>query len=182
MNTGAAGRIRRRRLFYAVWPSARERHVAASATATALAQIRGRAVPPERLHLTVAFLGAQPEDRLEALILAARHLSVPPFELHFRTLDYWRRARVVVAEAAEGNAAAQALARELWSRLEALGLAPERRPFLPHLTLAREARAPPEDAHLTPFAWSVQAIVLVESLNGRDGAEYRPLASAPLEG
>ncbi|MCR6630520.1 MAG: RNA 2',3'-cyclic phosphodiesterase [Magnetospirillum sp.] len=69
-----------------------------------------------------------------------------------------------------------------------LGLAPEGRKYLPHITLARLKDAPVarvQDfiARNSPFRggpWRVDHFVLFRSHLGRSGAEYEALAEYPL--
>ena len=98
-------------------------------------------VRPEQMHLTLRFLGEiTPADalRIEEL-LALRYERVKPFELHVRGAGAFpniHRPSVVWAGIIGGEAldAVQMIAEE---EACALGLPRERRPFKPHLTLAR---------------------------------------------
>jgi len=56
----------------------------------------------------------------------------------------------------------------------------EDRPLAPHVTLARKCRGPYPDERVTPFAWTADALTLLESQTRAKGARYRPLARWPL--
>lgn len=95
---------------------------------------------PENLHLTTKFIGDWPEERLGELVSALRGLpSRDPIGIEIRGLGFFPNAqspRVFWAgvHAAPGLAE---LARDTDRAAVALGIAPENRPFSPHLTLAR---------------------------------------------
>jgi len=79
------------RVFFALWPD--------SALQTALHNLGnalnpdcgGRAVRPETIHLTLAFIAALPADRIEALYAAAARVDTPAFDWQVDQLGYWRR-------------------------------------------------------------------------------------------
>ena len=79
---------------------------------------------------------------------------------------------------------AEALARDLHSRLEALGVyEPERRRWLPHVTVLRFRERPrlrPALPDLEPFAPSDAAVYLSRLRPG--GAQYEVLESVALGG
>jgi 2'-5' RNA ligase len=99
-----------------------------------------RWVRPEAMHLTLKFIGDQPEDKLPGLRRALEAIRSPaPVSLRFTGLGYFpndRRPRVVWlgVEASENLAG---LAADVEAALQPLGIAREKRPYVPHLTLAR---------------------------------------------
>jgi 2'-5' RNA ligase len=98
-------------------------------------------VERENLHMTVRFLGATPEARVQELQAALnRPLSSKPFALGFdRVGTFPERGapRVVWLGASVGAAEAAHARDELDERLKAVNVPPEPRPFRPHLTLGR---------------------------------------------
>lgn len=110
-------------------------------------------VKPENLHLTLRFLGDVEEDALDEMAdtLEEAYSRIGPFHAGVRETGVFpnsRRPSVVwagVAAAAgkleEAHAIAEAGAR-------AIGIAPEKRPFRPHITLGR-IRNPKAAAGLT---------------------------------
>lgn len=99
-------------------------------------------VKPEAMHLTLRFLGDLDSDPVARIrkLLAEGYADVPAFTLKVAGMGAFpnrRRPGVVWAgvEPAEGTLAqAQAVAEQA---ALAIGLAPETKPFHPHLTLAR---------------------------------------------
>lgn len=161
-------------------------------TRAALARLQdrmpvGRPVPEENLHLTLAFLGDQPEDTAQALHEGLETLRAPQVPLHLSgaALLGGRDAQAVGLEA-DGDAPLMELYDRVRGRLRGAGLTLERRRFRPHVTLARlkggmnasgdlaalvSAHVPP--AHCTEFG-------LYQSHLHRDGAVHETLATYRL--
>jgi RNA 2',3'-cyclic 3'-phosphodiesterase len=103
-----------------------------------------RWVHPESMHLTLKFIGHAVADgdtqRLDQLRAALSTVhSSDPVELHFRGVGFFpneRRPRVVWCGIQATPNLAQ-LATGIDRVLEPLGIPPEKRAFVPHLTLAR---------------------------------------------
>ena len=154
--------------------------------AAAIAQWRdgqlpsGRKVVPENFHLTLAFLGAQPATRLEALKHLAAAIEAPSFELKLDGLIALGKGFVCLRPQSPPAALLQ-LATSLGQALGAQGIVLDSRPFLPHLTLARQAELPPRCTPPT-FSWAADRFVLYLSENTRDGVRYRELGNWPLAG
>ena len=150
-----------RKLFFALWPDAPSR----AALATLQAPVAGRLTPAAKLHLTLAFLGHVPADRVAALLAIRDALAVPPLRLAIDCYGYFARPRIAWAGMTRVPAELVALHEDLVRRLEAAGFsAATHGAFKPHVTLAREARHAPPDAPATPVVWEVDRAVLVESL------------------
>lgn len=69
-----------------------------------------------------------------------------------------------------------ALHERLGAALSALGVALDARPFSPHVTMARRARAASLPAAPADLEWNARGFALVESLGG-SRASYRVLSS-----
>ncbi len=154
-----------------------------------------RRVPPESLHITLAFLGWRPEKEVPRLaeIVAASRLPAPSIELGGPVQRPERgRARLYALPAM--SAGTVTLQAELQERLVAAGLyEPEKRPFWPHVTIARVKREergskrpalvsrPPKQlprALLRPF--DGVRMTLYRSEIQPQGAQYTPLAQVEL--
>jgi RNA 2',3'-cyclic 3'-phosphodiesterase len=144
----------------------------------------GRIVPPENLHVTLAFLGSRPASDLEPVAGALRHAAagVPRPVLSVRRYRETRSAGMLVLDDEEGRAAL--LAERLHLRLEQLGLFQrERRPWLPHVTVLR-FRQPPRLDPALPDLGAVgpsDAAVFLSRLHP-SGARYEVLEYVPLGG
>jgi RNA 2',3'-cyclic 3'-phosphodiesterase len=104
---------------------------------------RFRPVPPDNLHVTLAFLGHRPRRDVEpvAAELEAAGRVARPIRLAVRGYRETRSVGMLVLDDEGGTAAA--LAADLHARLERLGVyKPEGRPWLPHLTVVRFRERP----------------------------------------
>lgn len=155
------------RLFLALWPSPGVRSQLLAWRDAWRWPSNATPVRPERLHLTLHFLGDVPIARLPEL---AEGLRVPfkPFELRFGEAKLWTHG-VAVLEPDWAPARLQALHAALGEALQALGLPCESRPYRPHVTLARRAgHATPPQAGPT-IRWRVRSYALMHSSLGADG-------------
>lgn len=189
----------RLRLFIGVFPPVDIQREIAAANEPVAERPPGRWVSPERLHLTLCFLGDRDEARLveltNALDRAARRQ--PAFELALGGLDAFpnpRRARVGFVPVREGQEPLRALAMATWEELPPEDRPNDDKPFRAHLTVARFREAPPTAAWLAlesayarqaqPWRFRVDELCLVQSVLSPSGPEYRPrhragLATAP---
>ncbi|KQZ42654.1 RNA 2',3'-cyclic phosphodiesterase [Duganella sp. Root1480D1] len=158
------------KLFFALWPDAEVRQ----ALLRLQQPVRGRLIPPEKLHLTMAFLGQQPAEALPVLLDILHATHVPPLQLTVDCYGYFKRPRIAWTGMREVPAGLLAVQGELMARLEAAGFsAATHGEFKPHVTLAREAKETPAEFSGRPVVWNVEGLALVESV--ADG-RYLPVA------
>jgi 2'-5' RNA ligase len=156
------------------------------AAAPVVDQAAGRALQASDMHVTLCFLGSVEDSRIEALRLSAAEVRAATLTLTFDRIEFWREARVLVATA-QPTAAGLALAQSLQQAACDLGLAPDRKPWRPHVTLARSvlprllpAPLQAERPLPSPATLSVSRFSLAESLVGAQPRRYATLASWPL--
>jgi 2'-5' RNA ligase len=163
----------------------------------ALADPALRPVAPEALHITLAFLGNQPEQEVERIAEVVRASVGPAPWVELRDPEQRPprgRARLFALPAISPGA--EALQAVLAQRLVEEGFyEPEKRPFWPHVTVARvrpEARGSrrpavvseppgPIPEELTEPRISVR-MTLYRSVLLPSGAQYVPLAQVELPG
>ncbi len=127
--------------------------------------VRGNYTRAENLHLTLAFLGECGESRAAAAALRA--VPLPPLTLslagggHFDRL-YW--AGIAPNAELENYAAA------LRAKLAARGIGFDAKPFSPHITLVRQAKAPGAIRLLFPSAALIRPRVSLMKSERADGA------------
>ena len=145
-----------------------------------------RPVSPEALHVTLVFLGWQDESAAERIaeaafaalprapaprLAATAVRSVPP-----------KRPRLFALDLDDEDGRATALQESASAALEAGGwYRPEKRPFWPHVTLARvkrgERAAPMAEQPPPPGeAFDAAVVTLYRSTLRPQGALYEPLA------
>lgn len=161
----------------------------------ALADPTLRSVKPESLHITLAFLGYLPEKEIPRLaeIVEASRGSAPSIELGDPVPRPERGHPRLFALPAESPGTI-ALQRALEEKLVAARLfEPEKRPFWPHVTVARVRREEPGSQcpalvkkHPGPLPKNLSQlfravrIVLYRSQIQPQGAHYTPLAQVEL--
>jgi RNA 2',3'-cyclic 3'-phosphodiesterase len=150
-------------------------------------------VPPDRLHLTLLFIGHVDADTAADI---QTRLSSPfdmdPFTIRFGGLGLFPPTggpRVVWVGIESGGAEVQRLHLETVRRLEGVPFRRESRPFSAHLTLGRFrdraparvrrellASAPPRIGRCT-----IEAVTLYESRLSPRGPTYIPVLRSPLQ-
>lgn len=175
------------RLFVALRPSraVRERLMAA------MHGISGaRWQDDEQIHLTLRFIGEVDHHRAEDIAAALGSLHAPAIEARIAGVSLFEhqgRPHMIWASV-EPAAALAALHRKVDQLLGRVGVAPETRAFVPHITLARLNRGSgPVAAFLAlngdlaspPFTFD--HVTLYESEMGHGGSRYHPVVRYPLE-
>ncbi len=155
---------------------------------------RIRWVQPDRLHLTLAFLGEVDGARAAAVIAALQpRVDRPSFELIFAGFGVFppRGApRALWIGIREGESELRELQHVVAERVTRLGIALEQRPFSPHLTFGRWKESRPSDRSGLADAWHARTIArtridhatLFESRVSSNGPAYTELARATLSG
>ncbi len=165
-----------------------------AALAEAVAPVRerfpkARWVPLENQHVTVKFLGSTYPRLVEWVIATVAEVAscLEPSETRVTDLGVFpnaRRARVLWAGLDEPGSAVTRLAAGLDEAL-AREFEPEKRPFTPHLTVARfdpPVELDPADVRYRSEPFRIDRIVLFRSHLRRPAPVYEPLGTYPLEG
>ncbi|MCA1925864.1 MAG: RNA 2',3'-cyclic phosphodiesterase [Thiobacillus sp.] len=167
------------RLFFALWPD--------DATRDALDRVGkclhphwgGRRMRADTLHLTLAFLGSLPAESCAALLPRIDVLRAAAFELVLDRAGFWPHNHIGWLGCRDASLPLAALAERLRGELREAGVPFDAQPFLPHVTLLRNAtggRAP----SCTPVRWRATDFALIASRTGVDGAHYDVLRRWPL--
>lgn len=190
---GFAPAVASDRLFLAILPDAAgARRIAALAEGLrAEFGLRARALPAERLHLTLHYFGefaGVPAALVAAVDGVMRGLAAPGFEVVFDRVASFGggagRKPWVLLGGTEANGPLQALQQRSGRRLAEAGLAlPGQGRFRPHVTLLYDGALPQRT--IDPVVLAVHEVALVDSLVGR--GQHRvlrrwPLAEAGLAG
>jgi RNA 2',3'-cyclic 3'-phosphodiesterase len=146
-----------------------------------------RPVPPEALHLTLAFLGRRPADDVATIEGVLREAAgpAPRLALAGAVLLPPRRARVLCASLADPDGTLGELQSRVSDGLAAAGVyVPEKRPFRAHATVARlrPGRRPPREVSAAPEPLELHgdALTLFVSRLHPHGARYEALARVPF--
>jgi 2'-5' RNA ligase len=149
-----------------------------------------RPVRVDALHVTLVFLGWQDEQEAETIASAAFEACAGLPAARLRAGDVRplppRDPRLFALDLDDEDGRAVALQSAVSDALEAgRWYRPEKRPFWPHVTLARvkrgRRRAPPlPDAPPPPDAFAADQLTLYRSTLRPQGALYEPLARTTL--
>ncbi len=150
---------------------------------------------PEQIHLTLVFLGKIDDTQLSVLEQAIRTTAArtSPFNLAISALGVFPKSgapRVLWAGVSEEKSLME-LHRMLSEKIAELGIPVEKRPYRPHLTLARTRgitrpsastllRWDKQDENLEIGSCVMQKIILMESRLNAEGPEYHPLLTLPF--
>jgi RNA 2',3'-cyclic 3'-phosphodiesterase len=99
----------------------------------------GRWARPESLHVTLKFIGEQPESQLQAIKDALATLKSEEFPVSLRGYGFFPTSRAprVFWIGIEADSHLSTLASAVDQCLQPLGIPKEEHPYTPHLTLAR---------------------------------------------
>ena len=155
---------------------------------------RVRFVGPEQMHLTLAFLGDVPAERVAdiaaAMKRAAAGIDPFPFAIEgFGGFPDLRSPRVLWVGIAEPTGTLVRLQASLAGELAKVGFPPEERSFHPHITLARakeldrrtdyeQLLAPRRD--FTGPEQMAEEMLLISSELAPAGPTYATVATVPL--
>jgi len=144
----------------------------------------------EQLHLTLRFIGEVDRHRAEDIAAALGSLYAPAIEARIAGVGLFERQGRphMVWAGALPHAPLAALHRKVDQLLARVGVVPETRAFVPHITLARLNRgsgpvapflALNSDFASEPFPFG--HVTLYESEMGHGGSRYHPVARYPLD-
>lgn len=175
-------------MFVSLDPPPEARRAAAEWGQTVAREIPGlRPIGPDAIHLTLAFLGNMPDDRIAHLVKAIEEVArpVPALETAGSVWLPKRRPRALALELDGRTGILGALREDLVRELgRETGWGPDRAGFLPHLTVARTGRsfrlAGADPGAAPALRFEPCSITLFRSLLEPSGARYEPLFVLPL--
>ena len=153
-----------------------------------------KCVKPENAHLTLKFIGAVPEPKIEGIKRAMECAlkGTCPFSVSFCGAGIFPRAdipRVVWIGVGKGKEKLERIKVLLEENLSNAGIEKEKREYHSHLTLGR-IKSPrgknnllswvKSNAEISLGVMTVKKIVLMQSTLRKDGPEYTPLGIVNL--
>lgn len=160
------------RLFFALWPDDAVRRRVAK-LARQLPVHGGRTLHPDDFHITLVFLGQVGAERLACVERAADAIRGEPFTLCLDRIGFWPRPRILWLGSDEAPIPLRGLVKGLQQGLSGCGFTPEKRPYAPHVTLARKARKIILPTLNAPLRWPVERFVLAGPASGSDESPRR---------
>jgi 2'-5' RNA ligase len=168
------------RTFFALWPDDGVRAALAERAAATARMCGGRAPRADLLHLTLVFIGATPPERVESLQDMMNATRIAAFTLQLDRCGWFRQSGVAWMGAQSPPEALIDLQHALARGASRLGFSLDVRPYVAHLTLARDARRAPPAGAIAPVEWRADSFALVVSDLLPDGPRYRVLHQTPL--
>jgi len=155
-----------------------------------------RWVSPEKIHLTLKFLGNIEESRIEPIVTSIEEptRTTPPFMLMARgvgAFPHLKNPRVIWIGLQDEKGVIFSFQKKLEKELEKIGFEPEHRSFQAHLTLGRMKSSRGRDGligtverHLEEEfgAFQVEQVILFKSDLKPSGPIYTPLRTLALGG
>jgi 2'-5' RNA ligase len=141
-----------------------------------------------QLHLTLRFIGEVERPVAEDIATSLGSIRASVVEVGLSGVGWFDQGRhgALFARAVPRDPL-EALHKKIDRALTGAGLEPERRAFLPHITLARRRRSSADpaawlEAHSALHSDSrpVGEFILYESHLGHDGPHYEPIMEYPL--
>ena len=167
------------RAFFALLPDA---ELSRSLDAWALRNYptTGRRVSMQNLHMTVCFLGDIDAAQQTFFDEALRSVVIEPITFHLNDFGYFSKSQVLWLGSKTTPAAFKSLADRCQRIANRAGIRVDKRPQIPHITLARRV-LPSVPSPLEPaeFMFKTNTLHLQESRLTPDGPQYRTVLSWP---
>ena len=164
-----------KKLFFALWPSHRQRELMRDIIGPAISNVEGTPVDRRNWHVTLVFIGDFPEERIPGLMSAVELIDPGEIRLRFDTLTFWQRPKIACLHAKTVPPELEHLVKSLQQALIPFGYAPDPRVYRPHVTVARKVRTFPDARLARAIELSWTDFELVESVSFRGEVQYRPL-------
>lgn len=162
-------------LFFALWPSHRQRELLRDTIGPVLSTVEGTAVDRRNWHITLVYIGDFPEEKIPGLRSAVDIIDPGEIRLRFDTLSFWQRPKIACLHARTVPPGLEQLVRSLQQALIPFGYAPDTRVYRPHITVSRKVRAFQEMRLARPIELSWTEFELLESVSLRGEVQYHPV-------
>jgi RNA 2',3'-cyclic 3'-phosphodiesterase len=138
----------------------------------------GKIIEPERLHISLFFLGGMPGPAVRIICEAAAEVRSPPFEVLFdRSVTFRGKPgnRLLVLVGDDGLDRLRSFRRTIGVAMSSKGLRYlAKKEFTPHITLLYAERAVEENP-IEPIGRAVNECVLIHSMRGHTHLARWPL-------
>lgn len=167
--------VAEKKLFFALWPSYRQRETMRDTINPVLSGVEGTAVDRRNWHITLVYIGDFPASRIAELRAAVANIEPGQIRLRFDSLTFWQQPKIACLHAKTTPPELEALVNALQQALVPFGREPEERVYRPHITVARKVRAFHEVRLARPLELQWTEFELVESVSLRGDLQYHPL-------
>jgi 2'-5' RNA ligase len=157
-----------------LWPNAQVADALATAARRAHADCGGRIMGRDSVHLTLAFLGDIPADRVVAAETIGDSVHGESFTLHIDRLGFWKHNHILWAGCSDTPFAMANLVRDLDEGLRGAEFSLEARTHAAHVTLLRDAHCAVVPRMDEIIVWPIGEFALIES-TPMATPRYRPI-------
>jgi 2'-5' RNA ligase len=164
-----------KKLFFALWPSHRQREQLRDAIVPSLSTVEGIAVDRRNWHVTLVYIGDFPEERIPGLMSAVALIDPGQIRVRFESLTFWQRPKIACVHTRTVPPELERLVQSLQQALIPFGYDPDPRVYRPHITVARKVRTFQEVRLARPVELTWSEFELVESVSFRGEVQYHPL-------
>ncbi|MDN7240193.1 RNA 2',3'-cyclic phosphodiesterase [Planococcus sp. N028] len=144
-----------------------------------------RYTPPIDMHITLLFIGNDPNSEIDAAAKALQGVAYAPFELKIdgvKTFGNPRTPRIVYASVEESRELS-ALQEQVKQVLQPFELNPDPKPFVPHITLAGKWKGGPpllQQLTLEPATFQVKEFSVFQ-IEPQQVPRYIPIQTYQLK-
>ncbi len=167
------------RIFFALWPDKETR----SGLCTITQQFKDekfRLVKKSNLHITLEFLGEVAEDDLQQLVAKSNCIQAEPFEIELTRIGWWRKPGVLWIGTQQIPKQLIQLVESIKQIVEQQDLETDKRPYEPHVTIARKVKQVQLPKQSFAIRWQVNSFALLVSKSINSGVEYHVIHEWPL--
>lgn len=164
-----------KKLFFALWPSHRQRELLHDTINPVLSSVEGNSVDRRNWHVTLVFIGNFPEEKIPDLLVAVDIIDAGEICLRFDRLTFWQRPKIACLHTNIVPPAIERLVAALQQALTPFGIEPGECVYRPHITVARKVRVFQEVGLARPVELQWSEFELVESVSSRGEVQYHPL-------
>jgi len=107
---------KKRRLFFALWPSAKVRQSIVEAADPLLREVDARIIAPQNFHITLHFIGSATDHEKACLHQAAQSVTFQSFDLSLDSLVF-RQGKNFLDGDADGACRIKPSARNAWGSI-----------------------------------------------------------------
>ncbi len=169
------------RLYFALWPDDGIRLQLSRYREQLARAASGRAVFPETLHMTLAFLGEVATAQIPAIEKIGDGINAASFNYTVNIAGCFPRAQIAWLGEKETPWHLFELQKNLQTLLADAKLGHDTRTFRPHITVVRHVETPFADHAVAPVRWPVNQFCLVSVRSAPAGPAYDVLRSWPLQ-
>ena len=159
------------KLFFALWPGDKQRQTLTQIQNDLKLAEFSRCTSPEKLHITLHFLGEVQSDRIPDLVEFVEETQFEPFHFDLNLVGVWPRNRIVWCGTVSESDGIQSLVNTIQQDSPVRSKYSGKKKFKTHITLARKATRRVFE-RIEPIQFFADSISLVRSVSIEGGVRY----------